>query len=199
MYTRSAQILVLFPRMRKTRNFCRKAEQITMHAEEHTAMERTPLRMIRTTSTILLLAFGVGHIPLSATIDAIFFISVSPEYQIALSECHISFWTLGNSREVCRDGCSALGSARLGLNTFETSTAIHKTCGFRAFNSFIAFRRKGEGLTYLLTLVCPSASVTTDPCASVEYPLFSHRGSVVVLKPTNTPVNLGRFIVGLQR
>lgn len=79
--------------------------------------------MFRRTCTTLLMALGMRDVPVgAAAIDAIFFISVASEHHIALSECHISFWTLGDSTDTCREGCSAVGGARIGLNTFETST-----------------------------------------------------------------------------
>ncbi|CDJ59958.1 hypothetical protein EMWEY_00026210 [Eimeria maxima] len=115
----------------------------------------------------------------AAAIDAIFFISVASEHHIALSECHISFWTLYDSTDTCREGCSAVGGARIGLNTFETNN-------------------RRDTLTYVLTLSCPHASVTVDSCAVIGDQLFLPHDSLIVLKPSDTPVNLGRFTLRHQ-
>ena len=118
-----------------------------------------PLEMFRTTCTVLFMAVWVWHAPFSAAaIDAIFFISVASEHHIALSECHISFWTLYDSTDTCREGCSAVGGARIGLNTFETKYVIPPTSvGGAVFNICWIFQQQARHPD-----VCPDTQL--PPC-----------------------------------
>lgn len=80
--------------------------------------------LLRTTFA-LLIPCGVPEITRRvAAIDAIFFVTVASQHKIALSDCHVAFWTFGAYMDPCRHGCSAVGGARVGLNTFETCKAV---------------------------------------------------------------------------
>ncbi|XP_026192622.1 uncharacterized protein LOC113147181 [Cyclospora cayetanensis] len=125
-----------------------------------------------------LLAFGA--IPAyEASIDAIFFISVAADHDVTPRDCHIAFWALGSSTDPCREGCSAVGAARIGLNTFETP-----------------FKKGGNDTSYLMTLECPRTRITAASCSIIDYPLlpgFWPHDSFVVLRPSHAPVSLGRL------
>lgn len=63
-------------------------------------------------------------VTLAAGIDAIFFVVVASEQPVSLNDCHVAFWTLRGHTDPCRHGCSSIGGARLGLNTFEAREAV---------------------------------------------------------------------------
>lgn len=97
--------------------------------------------MLRTACALLVFLGACGKTSCETTIDAIFFVTVAPEQEINLSDCHISFWTISAPPDPCQHGCSTVGGARIGLNTFESCRLFQSIfflagCTQRVFCSF---------------------------------------------------------------